>query len=1133
VTQFAFLSADFAELHDLAQRAERAALSDPRGACFYARLTLETALKWLYRAEPALRFPYDDSLSALIHEPSFECLAGAAIIAKAKFVKDQGNRAAHDGKPPTSGAATAALRELFHITFWLARTYAKTARQPEGLSFNPSRLEKTLTITASTVEQIKRLRETADAAAKARAEAERARMASEEGRAALEADLAALRAEVAALRKANEAAPDRHDYDEATTRDAFIDLLLAEAGWTLDQPSDREFRVEGMPYGTGEGFVDYVLWGGDGRPLALIEAKRTKKDPRAGQQQAKLYADCLEAAFGRRPLIFISNGYEHWLWEDQRYPPRRVAGFLTRDEMDLALQRRERLRQLSGVEIDSAIAGRPYQTRAIRRVGEAFEKDARRKALLVMATGSGKTRTVVALIDQLMRANWVRRVLFLADRRALVRQAHGVFKKHLGSTPSANLLERHDPKKNDHSGARVLLSTYPTMMNLMEEMRDGQRRFGPGHFDLIVIDEAHRSIYAKFRAIFEHFDALLVGLTATPRDEIDRDTYGLFELERGVPTDAFDLEDAVADGYLVPPEAISVPLKFVREGVKYADLSDEEKEAWDEIEWDEEGRRRDEVTAPEVNHWFFNADTVDKVLEHLMIHGLRVAGGDRLGKTIIFARNSRHAQFIVERFDANYPHLRGSFAALIDYSVDYAQNLIDDFSGSEKPPHIAVSVDMMDTGIDVPEVVNLVFFKIVRSKTKFWQMLGRGTRLCPDLFGLGQDKECFRVFDFCQNFEFFDQNPELREGKVAPSLSARLFATRVDLVAAIEAGPMPRPEHDAALRDRVIERLRDEVAGMNIDNVIVRQRRRTVERFKDAGAWVKLDGDACDALKAEIAGLPTALVDDDLPAKQFDLLVLRAELALLTSAAAFADHKRRIIEVGAHLATMENIPQVKHRIALIEDVQAAPFWDGINALVLDDMRKALRELIKLIEPKKQPVIYTDFEDELGPHAAAPFAMDTVGLDKGRFRMKVRRFLEAHKDHIAYQKIRRAERLTPQDVAEVERMFLSEGVADEGRIGALRADGGVALFLRSILGLDREAAKAAFAEAIDLGSLSSAQLEFIDLIIDHLSAEGVIDPALLYESPFTDYDAMGLSGLFDDNQAKGVVAAIERLNEVAA
>ena len=603
--------------------------------------------------------------------------------------------------------------------------------------------------------------------AKALEEAEAARLQTQAQRDALEAQIKQLQAEIAATKKANQAVPDDHDYNEAQTRDAFIDLLLHEAGWPLDQERDREFPVTGMPNKTGEGFVDYVLWGSDGKPLALIEAKRTKRDPRVGQQQAKLYADCLEAMFGRRPVIFYTNGYEHWLWDDTDHPPRPVQGFLKKDELELLHQRRGSRKALSSVQIDSEIAGRPYQVRAIRRIGEAFEKDNLRKALLVMATGSGKTRTTIAAIDQLMRAGWVKRALFLADRVALVNQAIGAFKTHLPSVAPVNLVTDKDTE------GRVYVSTYPTMMGLIDDMKNGVRRFGTGHFDLVVIDEAHRSVYRKYRAIFDYFDSYLLGLTATPRDEIDRDTYSLFELERGVPTDAYDLDEAVADGYLVPPKAVSVPLKFQREGIRYDDLSDEEKEQWDALEWTEDGDIPDRVEASALNKWLFNEDTVDKVLEHVMTHGLKVQDGDRLGKTIIFAKNHAHAVFIAERFDANYPHLKGQFARVIDFKTEYAQSLIDDFSDLNKPPHIAISVDMLDTGIDVPEVVNLVFFKIVRSKTKFWQMIGRGTRLCPDLFGPGTAQGALPGLRFLPELRVLQPEPERHGRRAWPFLERK------------------------------------------------------------------------------------------------------------------------------------------------------------------------------------------------------------------------------------------------------------------------------------------------------------------------------------------------------------------------
>jgi type I restriction enzyme R subunit len=1135
VSQFAFLRSEFASVFSHAQKAENLALSDPRGACFYSRLALETAIKWMYEADPNLRSPYDDALSALIHEPSFRNLAGNALVTKAKLIKDLGNRAVHDSNRKISEhSSITSIRELFHFSYWLVRTYAKGSKPAANIQFDPNGLQKTLTITASTVQQIKKMREDFDAREKALEKEREERRASEAEREKLDEEIKRLRAEITATKKANQSAPDKHDYNEEQTRDAFIDLLLHEAGWPLDQERDREFAVLGMPNNTGEGFVDYVLWGNDGKPLGLVEAKRTKKDSRVGQQQAKLYADCLEKQFGKRPVIFLSNGYEHWLWDDTRYPPRAVQGFYKKTELELLHQRRTSKKNLTKVRIDTDIAGRFYQSRAIRRVGEALEKDHLRKSLLVMATGSGKTRTVIALTDQLMRANWVKRVLFLADRIALVNQAHGAFKTHLPSAPSANLLKKHDPKKNDHNGARICLATYPTMMGLINEVEDGARRYGPGHFDLIVIDEAHRSVYRKYRAIFEYFDSFLVGLTATPRDEIDRDTYSLFELEKGVPTDSYDLDEAVSDGFLVPPRAVSVPLKFQREGINYDDLSEEEKEEWDALEWTEDGDERpDRVEASDLNKWLFNADTVDKALEHLMSNGLKVDEGDRLGKSIIFAKNSKHARFIAERFDKNYPHLKGQFAQVIDYSVDYAQSLIDDFSDPNKPPHIAISVDMLDTGIDVPEVVNLVFFKIVRSKTKFWQMIGRGTRLCPDLFGPDMHKENFLVFDFCQNFEFFNQNPKTSEGALAPSISEKLFVARVDLLDEIAKGQDAYEKDLEELRGALEQRLFDEVAGMNLDNFIVRSKRRYVERFQKRDAWAQLDIEARLELTEHIAGLPSALKDDELEAKQFDYLVLLAQLALLRSDATFAKYQERIQKIASSLEELANVPMVAAQMTLILELQTDEYWEGITLPMLEEMRRKLRGLIKLVEPPSRKIVFTDFQDEIGEGSDVVLPDVGNGTDKARFMMKVRHFLQEHGDHITLKKLRRNEQLTKQDIEELERIFIEEGVADDAELEGIRNDGGLGVFIRSLIGLDREAAKNAFSSFIDGKMLTANQIEFIDLVIDHLTERGVLDPRRLYESPFTDIDDQGVSGIFELGDVKEFVRIINEVKARAA
>ncbi|WP_329017558.1 DEAD/DEAH box helicase family protein [Micromonospora rifamycinica] len=1130
MSNFAFLRAEWPDLLDEAQRAERLAVADPRGSCFYARRTLELALGWLFDADATLRRPYKNDLSGKIHEPTLRNLVGTALQVKMNLIRKQGNQAVHEKTPVTTKESVPVLRELFHVTYWIARHYTRDQTQvpASALVFDPNLIPRPVPaeVRQQTRAELKALAEKL-AAQDAALAAERQKSAT------LDAELAKLRAQIAAAKAVNEARPDDHDYDEAQTRNLYIDLLLAEAGWRLDGPDDREFEVTGMPNATGTGFVDYVLWGEDGKPLAVVEAKRARRDPTDGKHQAKLYADCLEQRYGQRPVIFYTNGYDTWLWDDTTYPPRPVQGFYTRDELALLIQRRASRKALADVPIRPEIVERHYQHRAIRKIGEAFERDRQRQALVVMATGAGKTRTVIALVDVLMRANWVKRVLFLADRTALVNQAVNAFKAHLPEAATVNLVTEKDAE------GRVYVSTYPTMMGLINQTVGGGRRFGPGYFDLVIIDEAHRSVYQRYRAIFSWFDSLLVGLTATPRNEIDRNTYSLFHLEDGVPTDHYDLNDAVQEGFLVPPRAVSVPLKFQRDGIRYDDLTEEEKDTWDSLDWGDDGPP-DGVDPDAVNKWLFNADTVDKVLATLMTHGHHVAGGDRIGKTIIFAKNEEHAKFIVKRFDLAYPALAGHHALQITHRTVYAQSLIDNFSEREKDPHIAISVDMLDTGIDVPEVVNLVFFKIVRSKSKFLQMLGRGTRLCPDLYGPGQHKQDFFVFDFCQNFEYFNQNPEPAQGKLVESLSTRLFKAQLDLVHRLDqrlpadAGPPPDADgtrSEAGLRWELARDLHSRVSGIPLDNFVVRPQRGLVDYYVDFTHWHRLTPEMVDEIGDNLAALPTAVQDTDEAAKRFDLMVLRLQLGQFQVLPDYARLRGQVQEIASALLEQTNIPAVRDQQHLLDEVAGEEWWQDVTLPLLELIRRRLRGLVRLISRTRRAIVYTDFADELGELSDVTLDDIRIGTNFERFRAKARVYLRAHEDHLTLQKLRRNRQLSPADLDELERMLVASGGGAEDIDRVRRSSEGLGLFVRSLVGLDREAAHEAFSEFLTGRTLTGSQIDFIGLIVAHLTQNGAMKPERLYESPFSDL-APDPESIFPSDDLDRLVTILNSVRDTA-
>ena len=1125
MSNFTFLQSEFRPLADAAQLAERHIMGDARAACFHARFALETAVQWLYRFDRSLRVPYDQNLGALLHEPTFKKLLPQAVFQKAKVIQKVGNLAVHSQKPIRQYDALQVVKELHHVLYWVAKTYSrKGATEQGGVAWDDSRVPPAPS-DASPVskKQLEELEKKLEASNK---EAFQKQLQIDD----LDNQLKALQEQLAQAKVANEKKVDTHDYSEAQTRRYLIDVDLRKAGWPLDQARDQEYEVVGMPNAHNKGYADYVLWGDDGKPLAVVEAKKTTVEPQVGQQQAKLYADCLEQMHGQRPVIFYTNGYETWIWDDTFYPPRKVAGFYKKDELTRLILRRSTREPLDPGKVNLSIVERYYQKRAIGSICTHFAQH-QRKTLLVMATGTGKTRTAIALVDVLQHANWAKRVLFLADRISLVNQACNAFKAHLPDASPVNLVTEKDKQ------GRVYVCTYPTMMGLINENDGGTAKYGVGHFDLIIIDEAHRSVYQKYKEIFNYFDSLLVGLTATPREQVDRNTYELFDLEPGVPTDAYELETAVKDGFLVPPKVEQVDLKFPREGIDYDSLSDEEKEQWESLDWGDEVTPEtlpDRVNAAAINSWLFNKDTVDKALKHLMQNGHKVEGGDRLGKTIIFARNHEHAKFIEERFNQHYPQYAGQFARIIDNYAKYPQSLIDTFSLKDKAPHIAISVDMLDTGIDVPEVLNLVFFKPVYSRIKFWQMIGRGTRLCPDLFGPDDDKENFRIFDFCFNFDFFQENPDGIEASGGAPLSARLFRSRVQLLRRLQAAT--NEEGGGNLKESLAEQLHGEVVSMNRENFIVRMHLEAVERFQKPEKWIDLSEGDQVVLETEIAGLPSQTETDDIESRIFDLTALRMQLAHVNGdVTTFESNRQRVMEIAALLEEKSAIPAVHEQLGYLAALQETTFWEGIGLDQLEEMRLRLRGLMPLLDKNKRKIVYTNFKDEITQVRKGDILV-IPKMTGAQYEKKVREYIQTHLDHIAIQRLRQNQPLTPTDLEELQTMLVQIG-EDEGEEllkGLLERSGAKSLpyFIRKLVGMDRQAALKAFSSFLNDNTLTPQQIRFIELLVDQLTAQGVVEPGALYDSPFSDFHGGGPEAVFAgrENVVEGLFRQLEAASQ---
>ncbi len=1108
MSNFSFIPKTWANIAGTPKEAEQHAYAAPLYTAMLCRKSLEEWVRWMYEHDQDLTLPYDTSLSSLIHEQCFKNVVAPMQFHHINLIRKLGNTAVHTNARIKPQEALYALQLLHGFIGWITTVYSK--EKPSIRPFDEALIPRE------------------DGRDKTKEELQRLELAYHQQQTEfkkLEEELASIKA----IKEHNLAfIPPPIDPNENLTRKIYIDTLLREAGWDPYGTNVPEYPVRGcMPQAdgsNGDGNVDYVLWGDDGKPVALVEAKRTSRDPRVGQHQAKCYADCLQKEFGQRPIIFYSNGFKTWIWDDTNYAPREVHGFYNKDELQLLIQRRIFKKPLVNQIINDAITDRYYQHEAIRKIAEALEKN-HREALLVMATGTGKTRVAASLIDFLSKADWAKRILFLADRNALVHQAKTNLNDYLPHLPMVDLT-----KEKEDESSRIVFSTYQTMINMIDGEADGDNRYyGVGHFDLIIFDEIHRSVYNRYKAIFKYFDGIRIGLTATPKSEADRDTYALFDMEPNNPTYAYELDQAVSDGFLVPPRAISVPIKFQRSGIKYADLSEDEKLKYEEQFSDPlTGEFPDEIDSSALNNWLFNTDTVDKALGHLMQNGIKIEGGDKLAKTIIFARSHKHAKFIEERFNLQYPEYRGEFLKVIDYQEEYKYDLLNKFKVGHKMPQIAVSVDMLDTGIDVPEVANLVFFKPVRSSAKFWQMIGRGTRLCKDLFGFGRDKKEFIIFDFCENFEFFNNKPKGIEGTTSKSLSQRLFELRLRLSFVLQN------QKSSNLKDygkEVLQVLIKQTQSLNTNSFIVRQHWKEVEKYKDPNAWNALTDLDIKELFDHIAPLMTE-TDQDEMAKRFDALMFDIQLSILNDEKKQDSLIKKVIATAGKLSKKASIPSVAKKIEYINEAQNKTFWEAADIPSIEKLRIELRDLMKFLDLDSAPIYYTVFEDEFDGDVKEHQLIYSFN-DLDAYKKKVERYLKDHSNHLTIHKLRNNIQISKNEINELERMLFEQGeIGTREEFFKAYGEQPLGKFIRSILGLDANAAKLAFGEFGSGQNLNSQQIRFIDLIINFLTVKGVIEPSMLFEPPFTDISSSGVTGVFDSSASTEIVSLIERINITA-
>lgn len=1100
----------------LANFAESYAYSDPPSAQVKIRIFAERMVDVLYY-ELGLSKPVDANFRDCLTDPAFKRGVPPQVIDFLHFVRKEGNKGAHQAVSKNSSDACLRLLENVHkLSIWFYGTITKQKTVVPPFQ-RPPQPRSAASLAADLEERNKRIKELEEEQEKAR-NTEPKPTATEQS---LENSLEQGKEEANTI-----------GLTEAETRKQLIDSLIRDAGWLLlDRVNQynpdsgkaqciREYPVLHQPTKSGEGSVDYVFMGSNGKPIAVLEAKRIGESAGKGKTKAEIYANGLEKMTGQRPFIYYTNGHEIFFWDDLNYPARQVWGFYDLEKFEYLLFQRANKQSLSSININIDIAGRDYQLECIRRVFEAFENQSRRKALIVMATGTGKTRVATALVDVLMRAKWVKRVLFLVDRIELQSQAEeDGFQKYLPN----ETLGKITSQTKDAREPRIYTATYNSMMNAYTQ-------FNVGFFDLIIADESHRSIYKYYREIFEYFDGYQIGLTATPVDFVARNTYSFFECPDRDPTFYFSLDEAInhKPPYLVTYQRNSDTTEFLQRGIKYSDLTEEQRRQLEEQDQDAQNFNYERELVDKI---VLNRETNRMLIRNLMDKGISNADGTRPGKTIIFARNHDHGDILEKVFNEMYPQYKGKVAKLIDYKDDRRVELIRGFKGKNKEfkdIDIAISVDMLDTGVDVPEVVNLVFAKPVFSRVKFWQMIGRGTRLCPDLFGPGKDKTHFVIFDPWRNFEFFDQNPDGHiQNTDDKSMPERLFNVRLELLRAVERQATPRTDFQTLLEKHI----KQDISALPRDSVSVRDRWQEMEEVGKNSFWETHD-DAFYGLLATTIGplMRWRDIQGEADALNFDIKITRLQLALIQNDTdAFAGMQDKVQDDIERLRT--NLNQVKVELAFINEVKSAAWWQNPTIEKLEDMRLRLRGLMKY---RSITSTRTKMIDVIDYKIAGEQAGRVQERALSEYRQRVIEVLqELMKNNLTLQKIRRGMAVTESDLTSLSSLILE-------RVPGLRLEELEELFperasqldklIRSVVGMDELTVQLAFDKFRQSHTtLKANQLQFLALVEQQIVKSGGIEVAQLYEQPFTSVHNLGLEGVFPESQdAEELLSIITQL-----